>query len=147
MRSDTVLLCPAEERHAAALAGLLGELGHPATPEQVVTRLSELRHGDPDGFAVVAEAAEGAVGFAAAHLTPMLHRARPVGRVTTLVVAAGRRGQGIGGLLLAAAVAWCRERGATRLELTSGESRREAHAFYERHGWRREGVRFVLEES
>jgi len=63
------------------------------------------------------------------------------------VVGADQRGHGIGALLLAAAVDWCRERGATRIELTSGDARPDAHAFYEHRGWRREGARFVLEEE
>ena len=43
-----------------------------------------------------------------------------------------RRSQGIGKALLDAAKAWARERGATHLELDSGEARKDAHRFYER---------------
>jgi GNAT superfamily N-acetyltransferase len=45
-----------------------------------------------------------------------------------------RRSQGIGKALLDAAKAWARERGATHLELDSGEARKNAHRFYEREG-------------
>lgn len=43
-----------------------------------------------------------------------------------------RRSQGIGKALLDAAKDWARERGATHLELDSGDARHEAHRFYER---------------
>ena len=46
--------------------------------------------------------------------------------------------RGVGKALLDAAKGWARERGATHLELDSGEARTEAHRFYEREGpsWR-----------
>jgi GNAT superfamily N-acetyltransferase len=43
-----------------------------------------------------------------------------------------RRSEGIGKRLLDAAKAWAKERGATHLELDSGNDRRDAHRFYER---------------
>jgi GNAT superfamily N-acetyltransferase len=45
-----------------------------------------------------------------------------------------RRSQGIGKRLLDAAMDWARERGATHLELDSGDARLDAHRFYEREG-------------
>lgn len=146
MRIDTVLLRPPEARDADRLARLLAALGHPAEPADVAHRLVELAERDPGGFRAVAEADGVPVGFVAAHLTPMLHRPRPVGRVTTLVVDEEARGSGVGSFLLAAAESWCRERGANRIELTSGEERADAHRFYQGRGWRREGTRFVREE-
>jgi GNAT superfamily N-acetyltransferase len=147
VRSDTILLRPPEPRDAAALSALLAELGHPASPEDVVRRLARLRESDPDGYAGVVEADARAVGFVAAHLTPMLHRERPVVRVTTLVVGADYRGQGIGSFLLGAVEVWSLARGASRIELTSADAREEAHSFYEKRGFRREGVRFVREHG
>lgn len=43
-----------------------------------------------------------------------------------------RRSQGIGHRMLSAAREWARERGATHLELDSGDARMDAHRFYER---------------
>src|SRR5919108_403495 len=58
--------------------------------------------------------------------------------VEDLAVDPARRSQGIGKALLDAAKAWARERGATHLELDSGEARTDAHRFYEREhpSWR-----------
>ena len=52
--------------------------------------------------------------------------------VEDLAVDPERRSEGIGKALLDAAKAWARERGATHLELDSGEARPDAHRFYER---------------
>ena len=58
--------------------------------------------------------------------------------VEDLAVDPARRSQGIGRRLLEAAKDWARERGATHLELDSGEARVDAHRFYERErpSWR-----------
>jgi GNAT superfamily N-acetyltransferase len=52
--------------------------------------------------------------------------------VEDLAVHPERRSEGIGKALLDAAKAWAKERGATHLELDSGDARPEAHRFYER---------------
>jgi GNAT superfamily N-acetyltransferase len=54
--------------------------------------------------------------------------------VEDLVVDPERRSAGAGKLLLDAAKEWGRERGATHLELDSGDARIDAHRFYEREG-------------
>jgi GNAT superfamily N-acetyltransferase len=46
-----------------------------------------------------------------------------------------RRGQGIGGTLIDAAVARAEDLGCYRVQLTSNKSRVDAHRFYERHGF------------
>ncbi len=51
-----------------------------------------------------------------------------------LAVHPERRSEGIGKALLDAAKDWARERGATHLELDSGDARLDAHRFYEREG-------------
>ena len=54
--------------------------------------------------------------------------------VEDLVVGPHRRSTGVGKALLDAAKDWARERGATHLELDSGDARKDAHRFYEREG-------------
>jgi len=58
--------------------------------------------------------------------------------VEDLAVHADHRSAGHGKALLDRAKEWARERGATHLELDSGEARADAHRFYEREGpsWR-----------
>jgi GNAT superfamily N-acetyltransferase len=58
--------------------------------------------------------------------------------VEDLMVHPSFRSHGIGKQLLEEAKRWARARGATRLQLDSGEGRKRAHRFYEREGanWR-----------
>jgi len=58
-----------------------------------------------------------------------------------LMVAAERRGQGIGRALLEAAVDWARAAGVTKLELHVFPWNEPAIRLYERFGFEREGVR------
>jgi GNAT superfamily N-acetyltransferase len=52
--------------------------------------------------------------------------------VEDLAVDPAWRSRGVGKALLDAAKAWAKERGATHLELDSGDARLDAHRFYER---------------
>ncbi len=84
------------------------------------------------------EAAGKYVGFCTAYQD--MHSVRFGYRcwVEDLAVAPEVRSQGVGKRLLDAAKDWARERGATHLELDSGEARHDAHRFYERENpsWR-----------
>ncbi|MDX6199312.1 MAG: hypothetical protein QOJ79_2463 [Actinomycetota bacterium] len=52
--------------------------------------------------------------------------------VEDLAVDPSRRSEGLGKALLDAAKAWAKQRGASHLELDSGDLRVDAHRFYER---------------
>jgi GNAT superfamily N-acetyltransferase len=52
--------------------------------------------------------------------------------IEDLAVHPQHRSQGVGKALLDGAKDWARERGATHLELDSGDARPDAHRFYER---------------
>ena len=66
--------------------------------------------------------------------------------VEDLAVDPAGRSQGLGKALLDAAKAWAAERGATHLELDSGDSRVDAHRFYEREqpSWSTRSFGWVL---
>lgn len=92
-----------------------------------------------DACVLVAEAEDGSlVGICTAYQD--LHSVRFGYRawVEDLAVDPNRRSEGIGKRLLDGAKDWARERGATHLELDSGEGRADAHRFYERErpSWR-----------
>lgn len=127
---------------APALAALVGQLGYPATAEEIEQRLARI-----DGFAsavaFVAEVGGRVAGVATAHAFPSIHAEHTVVWLTALVVDERHRGDGIGRLLTNTVEVWARERGATRLSLTSGIQRADAHAFYQRLGFTQTGVRLA----
>jgi GNAT superfamily N-acetyltransferase len=72
------------------------------------------------------------VGFATVYLDIVSIRFGQRAWVEDLAVHPAFRGRGIGARLLATARNWAAERGATHLELESGEGRLDAHRFYRR---------------
>ncbi len=131
---------------APAVSRLLDELGHPAPEADVRARLAELAR--LEGHVVlVAEDGSGVTGVVSGFVTPVLHRPGVTGRISVMVVAGTARGNGVGTRLLDAMEEALVARGATRLELTSNLKRADAHAFYEKRGWTRQGLRFEKTET
>ena len=92
----------------------------------------------PDAAVLVADDGGALVGLCTAYLDLDSVRFGRRCWVEDLAVYPERRSQGIGAALLAAARDWASERGATHLELDTGEARADAQRFYEREGpaWR-----------
>jgi GNAT superfamily N-acetyltransferase len=125
---------------AAAIAALLDALGFPAAKGDIVRRLTALRKaGEPPLVAVEGDV----LGVLSWHVTPVLHRPAPVGRVTMMVVAERARGRGVGAALLEAAEARLADEGCGLVEVTSNIELGGAHAFYRRHGFERTSYRFA----
>src|SRR2546422_11421048 len=106
-RSAVVRIRRAEERDAADLAGLSGQLGYPATPEQIRDRLRKIVPSPKDAV-YVAEGEDGSVigwvHVSANHLLENGTRAE----ITGLVVDESRRSLGAGKRQIGRAS--CRER-------------------------------------
>ena len=118
---------------AAALATLSTELGYPSTEPQVRARLRLLD--DPERQLFVADAPDGLAGFIDIHVQRLVE-VEPFGEVGGLVVAEAVRAQGLGGALLAAAAAWCRERGLAAMWIRANRARVGPHEFYKAVGCR-----------
>ena len=127
---------------ASTIADLLDQLGYPATAEQVGARLGRLEQ-FRDAIALVAEIDGQVVGLVTGHVLPSIHVSGLVAWLTTLVVSDDHHNAGIGRRLAAAVEDWARGHGAARISVTSGKHRDGAHAFYERIGYERSGVRLT----
>ena len=124
---------------AEAIARLLGVLGYPTTPAQVAPRLAAMD--SPGSIVRLAERNGGVVALVTARTSASIHDDEPVAWLTTLVVDADQQGQGIGAALVRDVEAWARERGASRIAVTSASRRVAAHRFYEGLGYAVTGVR------
>ncbi|HEU4566312.1 MAG TPA: GNAT family N-acetyltransferase [Gemmatimonadaceae bacterium] len=125
---------------APAIAALISELGYPVTTEVLAARLRAYHAAGE--VALVATRGGEVLGLLTVHLTPVLHRPTPVGRLTMLVVTEAARGMGVGRALVAAAERHLAARGCALVEVTSNRRRTDAHAFYERLGYEVTSLRF-----
>lgn len=130
----------ARPKDAAVIAHLIDSLGYPVHADDVRRRVARARKRDEP--LLVAERGE-ILGCLSWHVTPVLHRPRPVGRITMMVVAQHARGQGIGSALVEAAESRLRNEGCGLIEVTSNIKRLRAHHFYQGLGFERTSYRFV----
>ena len=124
------------------VARLLSELGYPCEIDDAVERIDAIAGNDRQ--ALVLARRDGAVcGLIALDFMYYLPLGTITCRVTALVVTPTAQGLGIGRQLLKEAERRARGGGASRIELTSGSQRTEAHAFYRACGYKDSSVRFV----
>ena len=124
------------------VARLLTELGYPCEIDEAAERIDAIAANDRQ--ALVLARREGAVcGLVALDFMYYLPLGTTTCRVTALVVTPTAQGLGIGRQLLKEAERRARGGGASRIELTSGSQRTEAHAFYRACGYKDSSVRFV----
>ena len=127
---------------APVIAALLGELGYPASPAEVVGRLERLA-AFSSATALVADIEGQVVGVVTGHLFPSIHATPLVAWLTTLVVSSAAQSRGVGRQLVAAVEDWARQAGAVRISVTSASHRDAAHSFYEKIGYAHTGVRLT----
>jgi GNAT superfamily N-acetyltransferase len=121
---------------AERIAHLSGELGYPASPKQIATRLRQLTPTTKHAVFVAESPEAGLVGWvhvSASHLLESDIRAE----VNGLIVADGQRSAGAGAKLLQAAEEWARKRGCKAMNVRSNVIRERAHKFYEVNGYER----------
>ena len=87
---------------------------------------------DAESAVLIAEHRGDLLGLCTAYLDMNSVRFGPRCWVEDLAVSPEHRSQGVGKDLLDAAKDWARDRGASHLELDSGNARADAHRFYER---------------
>ena len=127
---------------AAELARLFSELGHPATEHEIRARWSGWQ-GDGNVGIVVEGAGSKLIAAATLHRTVVLHRPKPIGRISALIVDSRHREEGIGRALVDYAERMFRDEGCGSLEVTSNMRRTDAHAFYQHLGYDLTSARFL----
>jgi GNAT superfamily N-acetyltransferase len=125
---------------AAPLAALMGELGYPATPEEIWARIE--RMASARQRTLLAEVDGRVAGFVGFSALAIYESDMPTCWIMALCVGSHFRRHGIGRALIAAVERWCAEAGIPDMRAHSGEGRAGAHCFYEACGFQRAGVRF-----
>jgi ribosomal protein S18 acetylase RimI-like enzyme len=131
---------------ASEVIRLLALLGHAQPGGDATRRLAAfLERGEQVLVAArsTSAAATPLLGAVTLHVTNVLHRPGPIGRMTALAVDESARGQGVGTALVRAAEEIFTTRGCALIEVTSNKKRTDAHAFYEKLGYTATSFRFA----
>jgi len=139
---STVNLRQTRGPDAPDIAELLRQLGYPADPEAIPGRLGRMA-AEPDQAVLVASEGERVVGLATVIVRHVITDDAPFARLAALIVAEDRRGRGIGRALAAAAEDIAVSAGCSVIEVTSGDHRPGAHAFYRSLGYEERPRRFL----
>jgi predicted N-acetyltransferase YhbS len=131
---------PARPADSKAIAELVTGLGFEASADEMEGRLAAMKKARESPL--VAERGE-VIGVLAWHVTSVLHRPKPVGRITMMVVAERERRSGAGRALVEAACEALRAKGCGLIEVTSNVDLSGAHGFYRRLGFERTSYRFA----
>jgi ribosomal protein S18 acetylase RimI-like enzyme len=135
-----------EVNDAAALAGLMCELGYDTTKSEMQMRLERIA---TDGrYRTFVAVCDGKVcGMIGTLIFPSIEHNDLSGRIVALVVISTMRRRGIGRELIATAEKEFAQRGIGRVALNTRLAREEARKFYESLGYERNGWRFVKQLS
>lgn len=139
MGSHALQIRPARPSDAAAVRRLLRSLGH---AEEALGHV-EARLAEGHDHVLVAERAGEVVGLANAASAAPLEYARPQLRVYALVVDPTSRRSGVATALVRELEALAARSGCFRVELTSGRSLVDGHAFWRAAGYEETGGRWV----
>lgn len=142
MNAEVVTVRTFESADARSIAVLIRQLGYAADETFITSRLALLASSANDRI-YVAECRARIVGLLSFHVFPLFHEPACLGRITALVVKEDSRGRGVGRALIEAAETFAWKVGCSRVEVTSGDSRSGAHAFYETVGYHRSHQRFL----
>ena len=140
----TVRAARREDVERIASLIMLGAATQTMTPEEIAF---EARHpgyveafeavaASPDNALFVAQQGDRVVGtFQVTVIPGLVARGRKRGKIESVHVAPECRGQGIGAVMIAHALAYAEERGVGLIELSSNKSRVDAHRFYRNLGF------------
>jgi N-acetylglutamate synthase-like GNAT family acetyltransferase len=142
--NETLRVRDATIADVPTLAALLGELGYPVAPETLTKRVERLLSSSDNRVLVATRSGESTpIGLLALHVMPVLHDEHDLAMIMALVITERARGEGVGRALIEGATTVARERGSSRLFVTTHLRRAGAHAFYERLGFDFTGRRYV----
>jgi ribosomal protein S18 acetylase RimI-like enzyme len=132
----------AEMNDAAALAGLMCELGYETTKSEMESRMERIA--TDERYRTLVAVRDGKVcGMIGTVASLSYEHNDPGGRILALATSSTMRRHGIGRALIASAEKDFAERGITRIALNTRLTREDAHKFYDSLGYERNGFRFT----
>jgi len=145
-KTSGYIIDEAQITDAPRLAVLCTQLGYPASEENVIRRLEDLR-GNEERVTYVARTHQGQViGWIGAFIRYILTADKHV-QLSGLVVDEAHRGRNVGEQLVEAVEGWAVEQGCETIYVRSNATRVRAHHFYIRLGYQQIKSSLTFEKS
>jgi GNAT superfamily N-acetyltransferase len=139
-----VTIRAAEAADAEVLAELMTQLGYETRASEMQMRMEPILANK--NYATFVAVSKGRVcGMIGTFTCYSYEHNSPSGRILALVVSEKMRGRGVGHALVAAAEKDLAQKNISRIAVNTRFERKEAHEFYEKAGYKRNGFRFVKE--
>ncbi|HST29429.1 MAG TPA: GNAT family N-acetyltransferase [Chthoniobacterales bacterium] len=139
-----VTVRPAETTDAAALADLMTQLGYPTRTSEMEMRMEAI--GAEKNYATFVAVSDGKVCGMIGTSTRYSYEHNSAGAVImALIVSDKVRGRGVGHALIRAAEEALAQKNIRRVAVYSHFRRTEAHEFYEKVGYTKNGFRLIKE--
>ena len=139
-----VTIRAAEAADIEALAELMIQLGYETRASEMQMRMETIR-ADKNYATFVAVSKGKVCGMIGTFTCYTYEHNSPSGRILALVVSDKMRGHGIGHALIVAAEKDLAQKNISRVSVNTRFERKEAHEFYDKAGYTRNGFRFVKE--
>ncbi|PYL37005.1 MAG: GNAT family N-acetyltransferase [Verrucomicrobia bacterium] len=137
-----VTIRAAEAADAEALADLMTQLGYETRASEMQMRMEAIRANK--NYATFVAISKGKVcGMIGTFTCYTYEYNSPSARILALVVAKEMRGRGVGQALIAAAEKDLAQRNIRRVAVNARFERKEAHEFYEKLGYTKNGFRLI----
>ena len=143
--SNSLRIRPARLDDSAEIARLSGELGYPATVEEIRLTLGGLLESAKYSVAVTEGDGNQLTGWIVVERRVFLESGEKA-EITGLVVSASVRRMGVGKALVAHAERWTARQGMASIRVRSNISRAESHLFYEGLGYLRKKTQHSYEK-
>jgi N-acetylglutamate synthase-like GNAT family acetyltransferase len=134
----------AEAADVDALADLMTQLGYETRAAEMQMRMEAIR-ADKHYATFVAVSKGKVCGMIGTFTCYSYEHNSPSGRILALIVSDKMRGRGVGHALIAAAEKDLAQKNIRRVAVNTRFERKDAHQFYEKAGYARNGFRFVKE--
>jgi GNAT superfamily N-acetyltransferase len=139
-----LMVRPFEAKDGEALADLMTQLGYETRASEMQMRMEAIladKH-----YATFIAVSDGKVcGMIGTFTCYSYEHNSPGGRILALIVSEKMRGRGVGHALISAAEKDLAQKNIRRIAVNTHLKRKEAHEFYEKVGYTRNGFRFVKE--
>ena len=133
-----------EAADAAALADLMTQLGYPTRESEMEMRMESVL-ADKNYATFVAVSGGKVCGMIGTRISYSYEHNNPGGAILALIVSDKVRGRGVGHALIAAAESDFAEKNIRRVAVYTHFRRTDAHEFYEKNGYEKNGFRLVKE--